>query len=312
MKYNKTYLFKYQLHILFDFLMSYAIMKYIYLDTSHLLNWQAKKLNANEIKILNALSKHGGVKFVLSPNHIYEGSRRKDDKKIIAFADFLDKIPYVWIRNQNNLQEIEIKIALSKYTNTRTKISPFANDFIDTLEPNNDSLLGNIKWRSKTIRSVVENLIQNRPIWSTLNADLKNKLSVWLPDNQSKVKEFKNSEKWLDAIDKLFVNKLRITVRRLHIPDIDTEEFINFLVNDTNSIQGIKLIFYTLHVMLKKTQKNWGTNDIADLEHCSAAPFVDFISFDKQSLSYIKEACKLQNITIDARMECKIERLLAQ
>jgi hypothetical protein len=135
----------------------------IYLDTSHLQKWQQGTLSQPEILILNKLKDSQSHKFVISLTHIFDIIDREDQERLLELAKFLDQLPIIWLRNAVELKRREIKNAIGYFKNgTFSRIEPFVNDYIDTMEPEiSSALILALFRRGSSIETIMTDILSN-------------------------------------------------------------------------------------------------------------------------------------------------------
>ncbi len=214
----------------------------IYLDTSHLQKWHKETLHANEIAILDQLKDSGNHTFILSITHIFDITDREDIHSAIKMGKFLDQLPIKWLRNAADLKREEIKNALKCFKHRKFfSISPFVEDYVDTLETEENSLPIRLAYRGKSIEQIITVLVseksQSRSLstehiysWSHTNSTLINNMHNTPNKNKEMQKNLRRVLK--DDITKLNLQSAVINsvISQNLIDPID--EFISWLIKN--------------------------------------------------------------------------------
>jgi len=296
---------------------------YIYLDTSFLQKWQNKTLSQRSMTYLNGLRNSEDYFFVLSFIYIDELCKRKDHNKALEIAKFLDTLPIIWLKNSVELEYLDIRKASNKFLNyLDLNLSPFCRDYIDTHKSTLTSLQMNHPFKGSSIVDIVSCLLENQKL-KAMKCDDPETIKKWgrnetqyIEDN---TQEHLNKQQKLALKNKLITNEFKNCLKK-KVKEVkenfnlnyECKDFINYLFENLHLIPSFSINYFTEKRAHAFQNRDKEPNDLCDLVHLYALPYVDLILCDNntceqviQAIKYIKKNICSEYKMFENRVFCK-------
>lgn len=278
-------------------------MTLVYLDNSHLGKLSRKYPSINQQITLNEKLKNSGKELIYSLAHIMEITNHADEQHVVDIGNFMQSLPHQWIRFSDERIKNEIAHAWGLFSgNISIPRQIFTKRPVDILPPTPHILeiiqeLGGKKLsdflltfhNNDELKKHDEKMKLKFPPWAKLNEQIAQQ-----PGWESKLKiTFKQR----------LLSRIKVSINTFVIDNHTLERFADYLISNSHLIKSYLPEFHTQHMILKNRGEGFNLSDVCDLEHFSAAPYVNVFSCDKRMMNDIKIAQKkfnleLENITI--------------
>jgi len=246
-------------------------IKYIYLDTCHLQNLKDKGVYQC---IFEKLCERK-MRLVLSVYNLLEMLQREDKRKFIEVCNNLDRFDVVYLRENAQLLEYDIK----KYAKMKTT-SPFSNDMRNLIHGlKNPELYLLLKVFSSSHYKLFSLLYEHDNKQKIISEE---KLVKYTNDNQC---FFENKDKRKKAIFDSAETKFN---QALFLSGISPE-----LIKKTDGARYSPSFLIPFVVQLYKSQnsqRKLKSSALIDAAHCTAIPHVDYFLTDKGNKDNAKKA----------------------
>ena len=267
-------------------------MKYIYLDTSHLLKWHNGALNEETLDKLSMLTSSEEHLFVISDIHSKEINFRTDRMQLKNIRNFLNKLPSIpCVELAVEIFELEIIQAYKKFRGE-------------------DDL--SFQFFGKKNESIPENDLDKYLLEYSLHKTMHEELNTTIVSKGPIIQDIMqplDSQQFKSYINKTFKQRLSEAIKSSGIT-VDMDALINFIIQDESLTPSLKINIYTSAYLYRDKNKALTINDWFDILHCSAIPYVDYFSLDRESYQRLSNIKSLHNILSKKHISSNLNLLL--
>lgn len=255
--------------------------KLLYLDMWFYHDLMKNKFNYSKEILVEALN-NKNYTLVLSEILIGEMSNYLNVEHVKSIGYFLENIRHKkWICSYERVREIELRNAYSEFKRYSTKRSVFSENIRDILEYSPESALA--LFSSKI--SLIELLLfyqKNINIQKEITQKHQNIIdSYWWNANKEINRSLNLTQKWQKKVKVKLENIIVQIVIHHKICEIEElDEFLDFVKTHLNLIPSTWLTFYIQHFKMRNINQPLNMNDVNDIAHTIAIPYVNFICLD--------------------------------
>lgn len=266
-------------------------MKYIYLDTAHLLKWQNGNLEKEVENKLSMLVASEEYLFVISDLHIVEMTHRTDRAKVKDVLIFLNNLPSVpCVQLAIDIFSLEIIQAGKKF--------------------NGESDLSVPIFGEKNERILENDIDKFLLAYSAQNA-IHEELNSLIVDKRAEILDISerlDKQQFLRHVHKQFKLRLRMAIKMSEI-DINEDALIDFIMQDVNLVPSLRINFYATAYLYRDKNKEVSINDWFDILYYSSIPYVDYYSLDREACSRLLSIQVLRNSLNQTRINNNLKLL---
>lgn len=263
----------------------------LYLDTCRIQDLYTNNGDA-EIFIKKLLTDKK-ITLVYSWINLSELTDRDDKDKILQIAEFISTINPIYLKNSFALWKNEFLCSLNK-----TSFNPFSENLADVF-------LGfkSVEAYINTPKCTFYNLISEMMKYSIVNNRIKrlNQIVKEWGENNAKISKTMSKDKFWKSAQRKFTEKAYHNLAELisdpkifsTLPHQKSKKSIKIPKIEPSMVWSYSVPFFVLYMKHRDSNRNWNNRShLWDIEHCTAAPFVDFFVTDTANSADLNSVLK--------------------